>query len=99
VHPLGEVFVEDEAEDVVSELIRPHLPPQGVGDVPELGLKGLLVVFGHAVGVMVLKIWRNLTRRAWDIYRVRLQKTDIYAENPKFHTCRSSADMGRLSQG
>jgi hypothetical protein len=25
-------------------------------------LEGLLVVFGHAVGVMVRKIWRNLTR-------------------------------------
>ena len=47
VHPLGEILVEDEAEDVVPELIRPHFPPQGVGDVPELGLELLLVVFGH----------------------------------------------------
>ena len=47
VHPLGEILVEDEAEDVVPELIRPHFPPQGVGDIPELGLELLLVVFGH----------------------------------------------------
>ena len=51
VDALGEVFVEDGAQDVVPELIRPHLPTQRVGDVPELGLEGLLVVFGHAVGV------------------------------------------------
>jgi hypothetical protein len=50
VHPLGEVFVEDEAEDVVAELIRAHLPAQGVGDVPELGLEDLLGVVGHEVG-------------------------------------------------
>jgi len=47
VHPLGEILVEDEAEDVVPELIRAHFPPQGVGDVPELGLELLLVVFRH----------------------------------------------------
>lgn len=47
VHALGEVFVEDEAEDVVAEFISPHLSPQGVGDVPEAGLEVLLVVFRH----------------------------------------------------
>ena len=52
VHPLGEVFVEDEAEDVVSKLIRPHLSPQGVGDVLELGLESFLVVFGHSLGTV-----------------------------------------------
>jgi hypothetical protein len=51
VHPLGEVFVEDEAEDVVAELIRAHLAAQGVGDVPELGLELFLGVVGHAVDV------------------------------------------------
>lgn len=45
VHPLGEVFVEDEAEDVVAELVGSHFTPEGVGDVPKLGLEGLLVVF------------------------------------------------------
>jgi len=49
VHPLGEILVEDEAEDVVPKLISPHLPPQSVGDVPELGLEGFLVVFGHRI--------------------------------------------------
>ncbi len=27
VHPLGEVFVEDAAEDVIAKVIRPHLAP------------------------------------------------------------------------
>ncbi len=39
VHPLGEVFVEDEAQYVVPELICPHLPAQGVGNIPELDLE------------------------------------------------------------
>ncbi len=47
VNALGEVFVEDEAQDVVPELIRPHLPTQRVGDVPELGVEGLFCVVGH----------------------------------------------------
>ena len=47
VDALGEVFVEDKAQDVVPELIRPHLPAQRVGDVPELGLQILLRVVGH----------------------------------------------------
>lgn len=47
VHPLGEVFLKDEAEDVVPELIRAHLPAQGVGDVPELSLERLFGVVRH----------------------------------------------------
>ena len=47
MHSLGEVFVEDEAQDVVPELIRPHFASQRVGDIPELGLEGLLGVVGH----------------------------------------------------
>jgi hypothetical protein len=49
VHPLREVFVENEAKDVVAEFIRTHLPTEGVGDVPELGLKGFLVVVWHVM--------------------------------------------------
>ena len=47
VHPLRQILVEDKAQDVVPELIRAHLPAQRVGDVPELGLQGLLGVVGH----------------------------------------------------
>ena len=49
MHPLGQVFVEDEAKDVIGELIRVHLAVWGVGDVPELLLKLLLLLFGHFV--------------------------------------------------
>jgi len=47
VHALGEILVEDEAEDVVPEFVGTHLTAQGIGDVPELSLELLLVVFGH----------------------------------------------------
>ena len=47
VDAFGEVFVEDEAQDVVPELIRPHLSTQRVGNVPELGVEGLFRVVGH----------------------------------------------------
>ena len=33
----GEVFEEDESEDVVAELVGVHATPEGVGNVPELG--------------------------------------------------------------
>ena len=51
VDAFGEVFVEDEAQDVVPELIRPHLSTQRVGDVPELGVEGLFRVVGHGGGI------------------------------------------------
>ena len=47
MHSLGEVFVENEAENVVAKFIGPHLSTQGIGDFPELALQDLLVVFGH----------------------------------------------------
>ena len=33
------VLVEDEAKDVVAEFIGAHLPPEGVGDVPQARLQ------------------------------------------------------------
>ena len=47
VDALGEVFVEDEAQDVVPELIRPQFHTQRVGGVPELGVESLFCVVGH----------------------------------------------------
>jgi hypothetical protein len=47
VHPLGEVLVENEAKDVVTKLIRAHLSPQGVGNVPEFGFESFFVIFSH----------------------------------------------------
>ena len=47
MHALGEILVEDEAEDVVAEFISTHLSAQGVRDVPESGFEVLFVVFGH----------------------------------------------------
>ncbi len=44
---LGEILVEDEAEDVVAEVIGPHLTAEGIGDVPELGFELSLVVVCH----------------------------------------------------
>jgi hypothetical protein len=46
VHLLRKIFVEDKAQDVVPELIRPHLSPQSVRNIPKLGLK-LLFRVGH----------------------------------------------------
>jgi hypothetical protein len=37
MHPLGEILVKNEAKDVIAKVIRAHLTPQGVGNVPELG--------------------------------------------------------------
>jgi hypothetical protein len=45
VHLFAEVLIEDEAKDVVAEIVRAHLAPQGIGNVPEFGLK----VFAHGV--------------------------------------------------
>ena len=47
MYPLGEVFVEDETEDVVAKLIRAHLAAECIRNVPEFGLEFLFVVFGH----------------------------------------------------
>ena len=50
VHSLGEVFVEDEAQDVVTELVGAHFPPQSIRDVPKAGFEVLIVVFRHGKG-------------------------------------------------
>ena len=47
VHTLGQVFVEDEAQDVVPELVRPHLPAKLVRDVPQLLLQLLHLFSRH----------------------------------------------------
>tara|TARA_B100001123_G_scaffold336580_1_gene380580 strand:+ start:304 stop:483 length:180 start_codon:yes stop_codon:yes gene_type:complete len=49
VHPLGKVFIENEAEDVIAKVIGAHFAAQGVGNVPELGLELLFVIFGHGI--------------------------------------------------
>lgn len=46
-HPLGEVFVENEAKAVVAKFICVHLAAQAVDDTPYLMFKLLLLVFGH----------------------------------------------------
>ena len=56
VHPLGQILVENEAQDVMSELICAHFPAQSIGDVPELGLAGLFGVVGHGTGMWVSKV-------------------------------------------
>jgi hypothetical protein len=47
VHAFREVFVEDEAQDIVAEFIGVHFAPEGVGDVPELLFELLLVFLRH----------------------------------------------------
>jgi hypothetical protein len=56
VHPLGQILVKDEAQDVVPKLIRPHLPAQSVGDVPELSLERLSGVVGHGNEQMLIRV-------------------------------------------
>ena len=46
-HLLGQVFVENEAEAVVAELVGVHFAAQAVGNTPELLFELLLLVFGH----------------------------------------------------
>ncbi len=49
MHSFRQIFVENEAKNVVSKFISAHVPTQGVSDVPELGLELLLVVFCRQV--------------------------------------------------
>ena len=44
-----QVFVEDEAQYVVAELIRIHFAAQLIGDVPELSLQMLFLCFCHCL--------------------------------------------------
>jgi hypothetical protein len=47
VHPFGKIFIKNETQYIIAELIGTHLASKGVGNVPELLFELFFLIVGH----------------------------------------------------